>query len=98
MLKTLLATGFATLTLAAVAVPASAAEPLAAACSTTGYSISDNETAITAGLAEQGYDVSGVEEWSGCVRAYIVNADGSTSMAFFDPLTLRPMGGDSANV
>lgn len=98
MLKTLIAASFATLTLVAVAVPASAAEPLTVACSTTDYSITDNESSIAANLANLGYDVSGVEEWSGCVRAYITNADGSTSMAYFNPLTLEQVGGDAAKV
>lgn len=98
MLKTLIAASFATMTLAAVAMPASATEPLTAACSTTDYSISANAGEIAANLANLGYDVSGVEEWNGCVRAYVTHADGSTGMAYFNPLTLEQVGGDSAGV
>ena len=36
-----------------------------------------------------GVDVQGVEEWSGYVRAFVTNADGSTSMAIYDPIYLN---------
>ena len=98
MIKTLITAAFATVTLAAVAVPAQAQSASVAQCDSTGDSISDNETTISMQLEQQGYNVTGIDEWNNCVRAYVVKADGSTGMAFFDPSTLQPVGGDYAKI
>lgn len=98
MIKTIITAAFATVTLIAVAVPAQAQSASVAQCDDTGYSISDNETTITMQLERQGYEVTGVEEWNNCVRAFVVKADGSTGMAFFDPISLKPVGGDYAKI
>lgn len=96
MTKTLIAAAIATMSLAAVAVPAYAAQPLTAVCDTSNVSIQDNTTTITMQLEQQGYDVSGVDEWAGCVRAFVTKADGSTGMAFFDPNSLKLVAGEAA--
>ncbi|MBS3849469.1 hypothetical protein PSC71_09380 [Devosia sp. J2-20] len=85
MIKTLAAAAFATVSLIAVAVPAQAANTYADAS----YSVADNEASIIQRLTEKGVDVQGVEEWSGYVRAFVTNADGSTSMAIYDPIYLN---------
>jgi hypothetical protein len=99
MIKTFITAAFATMTLVSVAVPAQAQSTASVAqCDDTGYSISDNETTIAMQIEQQGYTVTGVDEWNNCVRAFVVKADGTTGMAFFDPLTLKPVGGDYAKV
>lgn len=95
MSRLLVASAFAALSVAAVAVPANAAQPLSVACDTGTVSMTD-DTSIIMQLEQQGYDVSGVDEWAGCVRAFVVKADGSTGMAFFQPNSLRWVGGVSA--
>lgn len=47
-------------------------------------------------LRGEGYDVSGVTEWGGCIRAFMTDASGHQSMMFFDPLTLKELGVDEA--
>ena len=42
------------------------------------------EAAVMGSLTSRGLDVSGVEEWGGLIRAFVVDADGSTTMQFFD--------------
>ncbi len=42
------------------------------------------EAAVLGALTSRGLDVSGVEEWGGLIRAFVVDADGSTTMQFFD--------------
>ena len=96
MIKTLIATSVAALSLGVVSLPVQAADVSPGACDDIEYSIHDNADSIAAQLEQQGYAVSGVDEWSNCVRAFVVGADGSTSMAFFDPLTLKWVGGDFA--
>lgn len=93
MIKTLFATSVAIATLGLVAVPVQAAGSVApGACSDTELSVHDEADAIAAQLEQQGYTVSGVDEWSSCVRAFVVNPDGTTGMAFFDPMTLKQVG------
>jgi hypothetical protein len=96
MTKTLIAAAVATMSLAAVALPAHADQPLTVACDVSNVSIQDNETTIAMQLQQQGYDVSGVDEWAGCVRAFVTKADGTTGMAFFDPNSLKLVAGDAA--
>ena len=95
MIKTLITAAFATVSIVAVAAPAFAESGPGVYCD-TGVSIKDNETTIAQALAGKGVSVSGIEEWNGCVRAYVTNADGSTSMAFYDPLSLQQVGGNNA--
>lgn len=97
MLKTVFTTAIAALSLAGVSLPAQAATIAAGACDDIDYSVHDNANSITAQLEAQGLTVTGVDEWSNCVRAFVVHADGSTGMAFFDPLTLEAVG-DGAGV
>lgn len=48
-------------------------------------------------LRGEGYDVSGVTEWGGCIRAFMTDASGHQSMVFFDPLTLKELGVNEAS-
>ena len=91
MFKTIIATAAVVTGLAAVAVPAQAAAATAIACD-AGASITGSEEAITMELTAMGYTVDGVEEWNNCVRAFVVKADGSLGMAFFEPGSLKPVG------
>jgi Peptidase propeptide and YPEB domain len=82
------ATGFAGL---AAAAPASAA-PFSGSvpsCSSS-TDINQNVDQIRLQLRGAGYDVNQVEEWNGCVRAYVENANGAGEhTAYFDPDTLE---------
>ncbi|KKB86003.1 hypothetical protein VW29_04510 [Devosia limi DSM 17137] len=40
-------------------------------------------------LQRMGVDATSVERWNGCIRAFVRNGDGSQSMAYFDPNTMR---------
>jgi hypothetical protein len=42
------------------------------------------EAAVLGALTSRGLHVSGVEEWGGLIRAFVVDADGSTTMQFFN--------------
>ncbi len=88
MFKTIFATAVAVTSLAVIALPAQAATTAGYACD-TGASIIGSEDAISAELTAQGYNVTGVEEWNNCVRAFVVKADGSQGMALFEPGTLK---------
>jgi len=84
--------------LTAATLPSQAAVPVVAhenltACTDTGDSkdINDNTDPIADELSARGYNVSGVEEWGGCIRAYVTDAHGHTSMKLFDPDTLQPI-------
>lgn len=61
------------------------------------YPVRHHEFAIEQGLKREGYNVSSVNDWNGCVQAFVTRADGSQAMAFFDPLTLKPVGPSAAN-
>lgn len=93
MMKFAVAAAFAGLSLAAVALPAQAASPSGTmvACDAT-TSIANNDTAIIQALANHGVKASSVEDWNGCIRAYVTNPDGSTTMSFYDPSTLQQVG------
>ena len=86
MFKTIIAAAVAATSLATVAVPAQAATGVT--CD-VGASIIGSEDAITQELTAMGYTVDGVEEWNNCVRAFVVKADGSMGMAFFEPGSLK---------
>ncbi len=47
--------------------------------------------AIETALRDQGVETTGVEEWSGLIRAWVPNGHGGTSMLFFDADTLQPV-------
>lgn len=87
MFKTIVATAVAVTSLAVVTLPAQAAA--AGINCDVGASIAGSEDMIESELTAQGYDVSGVEEWNNCVRAFVVNSDGTSGMAFFEPGSLK---------
>ncbi|OAM76099.1 hypothetical protein [Devosia elaeis] len=47
--------------------------------------------AIESALRDNGVVTSGIEEWGGLIRAWVPNANGGTSMLFFDADTLQPV-------
>lgn len=100
MIKIAMTLAAAGLALGAAALPAQA-NTLAAntvsptSCDAT-YSVRHHEFAIEQGLKREGYNISGVNDWNGCVQAFITRADGSQGMAFFDPVTLKPVGPNAA--
>ena len=47
--------------------------------------------AIETALHDQGVKTTGIEEWSGLIRAWVPNGQGGTSMLFFDADTLQPV-------
>ena len=40
-------------------------------------------------LREVGVAATSVERWNGCLRAFVVRADGSRAMEIYDPVSLR---------
>ena len=40
-------------------------------------------------LREVGVAATSVERWNGCLRAFVVQADGSRAMEIYDPASLR---------
>ena len=91
MFKTIIATAVAVTSLAVVALPAQAAGAAGITCD-AGASIAGSEDLIAQELTEMGYTVNGIEEWNNCVRAFVVQADGSLGMAFFEPGSLKLVG------
>ena len=91
MFKTILATAIAATSLAIVSVPAQAAGAGMVTCD-TGASIEGLEESISQELTAMGYTVDSIEEWNNCVRAFVVKADGSLDMAFFEPGSLKLVG------
>ncbi|GLQ10897.1 hypothetical protein GCM10007913_28290 [Devosia yakushimensis] len=100
MIKILMTLAAAGLVLGGAALPAQA-NTLAAntvsptSCDAT-YSVRHHEFAIEQGLKREGYNVSSVNDWNGCVQAFVTGADGHSTMAFFDPVTLKPVGPTAA--
>src|SRR6218665_1687163 len=90
MFKTIITTAIAVTSLAAVTLPAQAAST-GVTCD-VGATIAGSEDVIAQELTAQGYDVNGIEEWNNCVRAFVVKADGSLGMAFFEPGSLKLVG------
>lgn len=76
------------------AVPAYANAPAKTAsvpaCSAD-VNITDNTDTIAANLASKGVKVQSVDEWNGCVRAFVTRADGTIGMQFYDPDTLAQL-------
>jgi len=87
MFKTIIASAIAVTSLGMIALPAQAAS--GDVICNVGASIVGNETMISQELTAQGYTVDGIEEWNNCVRAFVVKADGSLGMAFFEPGSLK---------
>ena len=59
-----------------------------------GKSVLVTDTAAQASLDEQrlrevGVAASSVERWNGCMRAFVVQADGTRAMEIYDPVSLR---------
>ena len=53
-------------------------------------SIDANSASIKQTLRGLGYNVNSVEEWNGCIRAFVENSNGrGEHMAYFDPDTLE---------
>jgi len=42
-------------------------------------------------LRQDGVDVTRVEKWNGCLRAWVRNGSGGEAQVFFDPVTLAPI-------
>ncbi|WP_332687976.1 hypothetical protein [Devosia sp.] len=40
-------------------------------------------------LRSKGVDVTRVEIWGGCIRAFVIQADGSEQMEFYEPTNFR---------
>lgn len=90
MYKTIVAVAIAAASLAIVSLPAQAAAG-GVTCD-AGASIAGQEDVISQELTAMGYSVDSVEEWNNCVRAFVVKADGSLGMAFFEPGSLKLVG------
>lgn len=54
------------------------------------YTDKDRETFDEMNLRQLGYDVTRVERWNGCIRAW-VRVDGREEMQFFQPGSYRPV-------
>jgi hypothetical protein len=52
-------------------------------------SITANAHRIKRELRNRGVNATRVEEWNGCIRAYVAGADGSERMQYFEPHTYR---------
>lgn len=89
MFKTIIAAAIAASSLGVVALPAQAATSHAGVTCDRGASIAGNKDLITQELRAKGFNVESVESWNNCVRAFIVQPNGSLSMAFFEPGSLK---------
>jgi hypothetical protein len=78
--------------IAPAVLPAQAADTSSVPYCTGGESIADDADMIALKLQGNGVKAGGVEEWNGCVRAYITDANGHEAMAYFDPVTLQRVG------
>jgi hypothetical protein len=43
-------------------------------------------------LQQKGVDATRAEIWSGCIRAYVRQPDGTEQMEFYEPLTFQRVG------
>lgn len=59
---------------------------------TGGEDISADADLYAMKLRANGIDASSVDEWNGCLRAYVTTASGERQMMLFDPDTLAPVG------
>lgn len=53
------------------------------------YTEAEQATFDQMALRRQGIDATRVERWNGCLRAWVRRSDGTESMEFYDPNTLR---------
>ncbi|HEV7717741.1 MAG TPA: hypothetical protein VGO70_02070 [Arsenicitalea sp.] len=51
--------------------------------------MNDGADHLIAALRAKGINVGGIEDFGGCIRAYITDANGVQVMAYFDPSTLE---------
>ncbi|HEV7718391.1 MAG TPA: hypothetical protein VGO70_05375 [Arsenicitalea sp.] len=51
--------------------------------------ITANARRIAQELRSRGINATRVEDWNGCIRAYVAGADGSERMQYFEPDTYR---------
>lgn len=51
--------------------------------------IDQDSAAIAAGLKDKGINATDISDWGGCVKADVVQKNGSTAQEFFDPSTLQ---------
>lgn len=72
---------------AATALPASAASY---SCDNDSINISQDANNIQRQLEQKGIDATNVSDWNGCVQAFVTNADGKTTIQYFNPYTLEP--------
>jgi hypothetical protein len=101
MTKSLILASVALLSLGALALPAQAKTAAVASansiltCDTDTLSHND-ESNIASQLRAKGVNVSSVDAWHGCARAFVTRADGSQAMQFYDPDTLQLLGTDAS--
>jgi hypothetical protein len=67
------------------------ARPMACSLSSnnTVDQINDNPGHLVAALSAKGIKVGAIENFGGCIRAYVTDANGVQAMAYFDPDTLQ---------
>jgi triphosphoribosyl-dephospho-CoA synthetase len=82
---------------ALVAVAGLATPVLAQSISGSDSSDDFNEESVLQQLRDRGVPASEVQEWGNKVQATITLADGSSSFAYFDADTLRPLDGAGGN-
>lgn len=71
----------------AMTVPGLAAQPTVCATHTGSVDLADIQTRL------QGPNITNVEQWGGCLRVTIRNADGRLSEVLVDPQTLQVVPG-----
>lgn len=100
MRKLLLSLALAASALTMVAVPAQAQSQRVPRCDVgTDYRFDADQAELRIrGLGLNVKTVPKVEEWNNCFRAYILNPDGSEAVSYFDPTSLRWVGGDIPEV
>ncbi|MDO8360573.1 MAG: hypothetical protein Q7T08_11110 [Devosia sp.] len=54
--------------------------------------ITRNPDRYAALLREQGISATQIVDWGGCIQAVVTDGNGHTSMMYFDPDTLKPVG------
>lgn len=88
MIKTTVVALVAAVAFAGVAAPAFAATSVFGDDSTPEMREFMADGVVTQ-LRQQGVNVSGVEDWSGLIRAYVTLEDGTQTMQFYTPGSLE---------
>ena len=88
MIKNTVVALVAAVALAGVAAPAFAATSVFGDDSTPEMREFMADSVVTQ-LRQQGVNVSGVEDWSGLIRAYVTLEDGTQTMQFYTPGSLE---------